>query len=74
MKHWLAQAAVVVIAGCAVAPTQQSLDYVTRSKTGEGPTAEELVNDHRSPEDVLTYGMGYNQQRYSPSRRSTSRT
>ena len=59
MKRWIAQAAVVVVAGCAAAPTHQSLDYVTRSKTGEGPTTEELVNDHRSPDDVLTYGMGY---------------
>ncbi len=66
MKRWIAQAALVVVAGCAAAPTQQSLDYVTRSKTGEGPTTEELVNDHRSPDDVLTYGMGYYQQRYSP--------
>ena len=39
---------------------------MTRSKTGEGPTTEELVNDQRSPDDVLTYGMGYSQQRYSP--------
>ena len=66
MKRWIAQAAVIVVAGCAAAPTHESLDYVTRSKTGEGPTTEELVNDHRSPDDVLTYGMGYSQQRYSP--------
>src|SRR6478735_8432503 len=64
MKRWIAQAAVVVVAGCAAAPTHESLDYVTRSKTGEGPTTEELVNDQRSPDDVLTYGMGYSQQRY----------
>ena len=66
MKRWIAQAAMVVVAGCAAAPTHESLDYVTRSRTGEGPTTEELVNDHRSPDDVLTYGMGYHQQRYSP--------
>jgi len=29
-------------------------------------TADDLRNDHRTPGDVLTYGMGYNQQRHSP--------
>ena len=28
-------------------------------------TATDLLNDHRTPKDVLTYGMGYNAQRYS---------
>jgi alcohol dehydrogenase (cytochrome c) len=31
-----------------------------------GQTAEELRNDHKTPGDVLTYGMGYEQQRFSP--------
>ncbi len=29
-------------------------------------TADELKNDHKTPGDVLTYGMGYAQNRYSP--------
>jgi alcohol dehydrogenase (cytochrome c) len=29
-------------------------------------TAEDLRNDDRTPGDVLTYGMGYSQQRHSP--------
>jgi alcohol dehydrogenase (cytochrome c) len=29
-------------------------------------TLDELKNDHRSGGDVLTYGMGYNNQRFSP--------
>ena len=29
-------------------------------------TADELKNDERTPGDVLTYGMGYSQQRFSP--------
>ncbi len=29
-------------------------------------TAEDLVNDEKTPDDVLTYGMGYAQHRYSP--------
>ena len=29
-------------------------------------TADELKNDEKSPGDVLTYGMGYSQQRFSP--------
>ena len=33
---------------------------------GLAQTAEDLRNDERTPGDVLTYGMGYSQQRYSP--------
>jgi alcohol dehydrogenase (cytochrome c) len=29
-------------------------------------TADELKNDQKTPADVLTYGMGYTQQRFSP--------
>src|SRR5262245_47409280 len=29
-------------------------------------TADELKNDDKTPGDVLTYGMGYSQQRFSP--------
>lgn len=29
-------------------------------------SAEELINDTATPGDVLTYGMGYGQQRFSP--------
>ena len=35
-------------------------------------TNEELLNDGRNTDNVLTYGMGYSQHRYSPLRRSTS--
>lgn len=33
---------------------------------GTAQTVDELVNDHKTPQDVLVYGMGYNAQRYSP--------
>ena len=65
MKSWLMAAAAITLAACATSTTQQA-DYTTQSKTGTGPTADELINDHRSAGDVLTYGMGYHQQRYSP--------
>jgi alcohol dehydrogenase (cytochrome c) len=29
-------------------------------------SADELRNDHKTPADVLTYGMGYDHQRFSP--------
>jgi alcohol dehydrogenase (cytochrome c) len=29
-------------------------------------TADELTNDEKTPADVLTYGMGYSQHRFSP--------
>jgi alcohol dehydrogenase (cytochrome c) len=31
-----------------------------------GQTADDLKNDDKTPGDILTYGMGYGQQRYSP--------
>jgi alcohol dehydrogenase (cytochrome c) len=31
-----------------------------------GPSQSELQNDGRNPDNVLTYGMGYKQNRYSP--------
>jgi alcohol dehydrogenase (cytochrome c) len=31
-----------------------------------GPTDAELIADQATPDNVLTYGMGYNQNRYSP--------
>src|SRR3954471_7877916 len=34
--------------------------------TALAQTADELKNDDKTPGDVLTYGMGYSQHRYSP--------
>jgi alcohol dehydrogenase (cytochrome c) len=36
------------------------------SATAVAQTQADLNNDHATPGDVLTYGMGYNNQRYSP--------
>jgi alcohol dehydrogenase (cytochrome c) len=33
---------------------------------GFAQTGQDLLNDGKTPEDVLTYGMGYSQHRYSP--------
>src|SRR5262245_29668673 len=35
------------------------------SPFAQSQSAQDLVNDHRTPTNVLTYGMGYNHQRYS---------
>ncbi|MFM9972427.1 MAG: PQQ-dependent dehydrogenase, methanol/ethanol family [Burkholderiales bacterium] len=32
----------------------------------QAQTANDLLNDHKTPGDVLVYGMGYSAQRYSP--------
>ncbi|HKA46007.1 MAG TPA: PQQ-dependent dehydrogenase, methanol/ethanol family [Burkholderiales bacterium] len=62
MKKLLLAAALV--AGCASTTDQQA--PVQSTRTGVGPTQEELRNDGRNTDNVLTYGMGYNQNRYSP--------
>ncbi len=54
-----------VIAGCA---TESKVSVPESTKTGVGPTDAELVGDAASTDNVLTYGMGYNQNRYSPLR------
>jgi glucose dehydrogenase len=33
---------------------------------GAAQTGDELKNDEKTPGDVLTYGMGYSHQRFSP--------
>src|SRR5689334_4183642 len=36
-------------------------------------SSQDLVNDGRNTDNVLTYGMGYSQNRYSPLRQITKR-
>jgi alcohol dehydrogenase (cytochrome c) len=55
--------AVLLLAGCATTGEQTP---VQRAGTGVGPTQAELVNAGKSTEDVVTYGMSYNHNRYSP--------
>jgi alcohol dehydrogenase (cytochrome c) len=55
--------AVLLLAGCATTGEQTP---VQRAGTGVGPTQAELVNAAKSTEDVVTYGMSYNHNRYSP--------
>ena len=49
-RTWIVLIAVLLCAGCAQM----------------GPTARDLVNDGSNTDHVLTYGMGYSQNRYSP--------
>ena len=55
--------AFLLLTGCAMTGEQAP---VQRAGTGVGPTQAELVNAGRSTEDVVTYGMAYNHNRYSP--------
>ena len=48
-RTWIVLIAVLLCAGCAQV----------------GPTARDLVNDGSNTDHVLTYGMGYSQNRYS---------
>ena len=63
---FLASAAILaLLAACATdnfGPVPES------TRTGVGPTDAELVGDKASTDNVLTYGMGYDQNRYSPLR------
>src|SRR5688572_12764864 len=57
--------AVVLLAGCASPGTDQA-PAPPRAGTGAGPTQAELVNAGKNSDDVVTYGMTYNHNRYSP--------
>ncbi len=48
-----------------VAATALAGIALTTSAQAEGPTSADLVNDANTPDDVLTYGMGPWQQRFS---------
>jgi alcohol dehydrogenase (cytochrome c) len=56
-------AVVLLLAGC-VTPTSEQAP--APRPPGPGPTQAELNNDGKNTDNVLTYGMGYHQQRYSP--------
>ena len=62
MKKLLIVAA--LLAGCTTTDTGRS--PVQPPRTGVGPTQAELVNAGKNSDDVVTYGMGYNHNRYSP--------
>ena len=59
--------AVALLAGCAAPGTDQG-PAPPRAGTGAGPTQAELNNAGKNMDDVVTYGMTYNHNRYSPLR------
>ena len=59
--------AVALLAGCAAPGTDQA-PAPPRAGTGAGPTQAELNNAGKNMDDVVTYGMTYNHNRYSPLR------
>jgi alcohol dehydrogenase (cytochrome c) len=59
--------AVALLAGCAAPGTDQS-SAPPRAGTGAGPTQAEINNAGKNTDDVVTYGMTYNHNRYSPLR------
>ena len=56
--------AVALLAGCASTVSDQA--PVPSPRTGTGPTEEQLRNDGKNTENVLTFGMGYGIPMYSP--------
>ncbi len=62
-KYLISALAFALVAGCA---TENMGPVPEATKTGVGPTDAELVGDKASTDNVLTYGMGYDQNRYSP--------
>ena len=56
--------AVVLLAGCATTPDQAQVE--TKSRLGAGPTQEEISNAGLQTDNVLTYGLTYDHNRYSP--------
>ena len=65
IKYLSVVTALVLLTSCA---TENMGPVPESTKTGVGPTDAELIGDAASTDNVLTYGMGYNQNRYSPLR------
>jgi alcohol dehydrogenase (cytochrome c) len=66
MKTTLAIAlTLLLVAACATSTTEQS-PPVRVAGLGAGPTHQELVSAGRQTDNVLTYGLTYNHNRYSP--------
>jgi alcohol dehydrogenase (cytochrome c) len=64
MKTTLAMTlALLLVAACATSTTEQA---PPAKRAGPGPTQAELNNASRNTDEVLTYGMSYNHNRYSP--------
>ena len=57
---------VAVLAGCATAVDERA--PVRVAGLGVGPTQEEITNAGGNTDNVVTYGLGYNHNRYSPLR------
>ena len=57
--------ALLLVGACATSTTEQSAP-VRVAGLGAGPTHQELVNAGRQTDNVLTYGLAYNHNRYSP--------
>src|SRR5262249_16022281 len=53
-----------LLAGCATTADQPQVE--TKSRLGAGPTQEEISNAGRQTDNVLTYGLTYDHNRYSP--------
>jgi alcohol dehydrogenase (cytochrome c) len=56
--------AVAFLAGCGTTGTEDA--SVQAPRAGPGPTQDELLNDGKNPENVTTFGMGYDLKMYSP--------
>ena len=56
--------AVALLAGCATTAEQAQVE--TKSRLGAGPTQEEINKAGLQTDNVLTYGLTYDHQRYSP--------
>jgi len=56
--------ALLLVGACATGTTEQA--PVQPKRAGPGPTHEEIVNAGRQTDNVLTYGLTYNHNRYSP--------
>jgi alcohol dehydrogenase (cytochrome c) len=56
--------ALLLVGACATSTTEQAAAPAKRA--GPGPTQAELINAGKNTDDVVTYGMTYNHNRYSP--------
>lgn len=64
MKRFLRQTSFFVMGSALLAAPLATVSHA--QSAGAGPTDTDLMNDEKTPNDVLTYGMGSRGQRFSP--------
>ncbi len=64
IKHWVAFVSILILTNCVPEPEKGSMEHLV--KVTEQVNTERLISADATPEDWLSYGKNYNEDRFSP--------